>query len=156
MVTLAEVEQVAVPCKCCGAYSGATLASSQPPALLAVCDVLVVRALEAVGKRIVRVERSRFNRLGTKPWHVAHTVWTPDPEMVNKGLKGSWDVIPAMLDVHGCCGVTSLQVTRMIDAYVRDLLVTGTLHDINELRYRFERFLGVPVTAPTPYRPHEG
>ena len=138
-------------CPVCGAYSGSTL--GQAPALLAVCDVLVVRALEAVGKRIVRAERSRYNRKGTRPWHEAHTIWTPDPSMVNKGLEGSWDVIPAMLDHHGCCGVTSRQVQQMIDSYVRDLLVTGTAHNMTDLRYRFEQFLGIPLEEPEPYEP---
>lgn len=144
-------ETVVAACPVCGAYSGATL--SQAPALLAVCDVLVVRALEAVGKRIVRAERSRYNRKGNKPWHEAHTIWTPDPGMVNKGLEGSWDVIPAMLDNHGCCGVTSVQVQQMIDAYVRDLLITGTIHNMTDLRYRFEQFLGIPLVEPEPYTP---
>jgi hypothetical protein len=112
-----------------------------------------VRALEAVGKRIVRVERSRYSRLGTKPWHFAHTIWKPDVGMVDKGLSGSWDVIPAMLDNHGCCGVTSRQVQQMIDSYVRDLLITGTMHDLSELRYRFEAFLGIPLEEPEPYEP---
>lgn len=138
-------------CPVCGSYSENSL--SQAPALLAVCDVLVVRALEAVGKRIVRTERSRYSRLGNKPWHMAHTIWSPDSSMVDKGLSGSWDVIPAMLDNHGCCGVTSRQVQQMIDSYVRDLLVTGTAHRLPELRYRFEAFLGIPLAEPEPYDP---
>lgn len=145
------MSEPAASCPCCGAYGGTTLA--QAPTLLAVCDVLVVRALEAVGKRIVRVERSRYNRLGTKPWHLAHTIWRPDGGMIDKGLAGSWDVIPAMLDSHGCCGVTSLQVKDMIDSYVRDLLVTGTPHRLGELHYRFESYLGVPLAEPEPYDP---
>lgn len=145
------VETAISACPVCGAYGGATL--SRAPALLAVCDVLVVRALEAVGKRIIRADRSRFNRKGNKPWHQAHTMWRPDPSMVDRGLAGSWDVIPAMLDNHGCCGVTSRQVQQMIDSYVRDLLVTGTPHRLTELRYRFETFLGLCVMEPEPYDP---
>ena len=146
-----ETSTAAAACPMCGAFSGSALAVA--PALLAVCDVLVVRALESVGKRIVRVERSRFKRLATNPWHVAHTIWTPDTGMIDKGLAGSWDVIPALLDNHGCCGVTSRQVQSMIDSYVRDLLVTGTPHRLPELRYRFESFLGVPLPEPVPYDP---
>lgn len=138
-------------CPMCGQYSGSTL--GQAPALLAVCDVLVVRALETVGKRIVRAERSRFNRKGTRPWHEAHTIWSPDDKMVEKGLEGSWDVIPAMLDNHGCCGVTSRQIQEMMDSYVRDLLVTGTAHNITDLRYRFESRLGLSLHEPEPYEP---
>lgn len=148
---LQEVEEAAAPCPLCGAYSGTTLA--QASALLAVCDVLVVRALEAVGKRIVRADRSRFKRLGTRPWHFAHTIWTPDQTMTDKGLAGSWDVIPAMLTNHGSCGATVAEVQSMIDQYVRDLLITGTPHRLDELRYRFERFLGIELEAAEPYEP---
>lgn len=135
-------------CPVCGAYGGEM---AKPSTMLAVCDVLIVKALEAMGKRIVRAERSRFSRLGTKPWHLAHTMWTPDALMVEKGLVGSWDVIPALLDNHGCCGVTSRQVESMVDNYVRDLLVTGTPHNMTDLRYRFEKFLGIPLSEPQPY-----
>lgn len=138
-------------CPMCGAYSGTTLA--QAPALLAVCDVLVVRALESVGKQIVRAERPRHRMMGTRPWHLAHTLWRPEEPMVMRGLKGSWDVIPAMLDNHGCCGVTSRQVQEMLDRYVQDLLVTGTAHNLTDLRYRMEAFLGVALAEPEPYEP---
>lgn len=149
--TAPAVETVS-PCPVCGAYSGATLA--QPSALLAVCDVLVVRALESVGKRIVRVDRSRFSRMNGKPWHLAHTIWQPDESMMNKALHGAWDVVPAMLDSHGCCGVTSRQVTAMMDSYVRDLLITGTTHNLSDLRYRFENRLHVTLPEPgNPYVP---
>jgi len=139
------------PCPVCGTYAGSPLA--QAPALLAVCDVLVVRALELVGKHIVRLERGRFNRMKGRPWHEAHTLWKPRPDMIEKALKGAWDVIPAMLDNHGCCGVTSRQVAIMVDSYVRDLLITGTAHNITDLRYRFENRLGIPLAEPEPYEP---
>ena len=144
-MTAVEETEVAPRCACCGTYAAATFQPAQPPALLAVCDVLVIWALESVGKIIVRNERSRYRALGTRPWHQAHTLWKPTAIEVDKGLKDSWDIIPAMLDVHGCCGVTSNQVKSMIDKYVRDLLITGTAHNVNELRYRFEAFLGVPI-----------
>jgi hypothetical protein len=131
------------PCPVCGAYGGQTLATASP--LLAVADVLVVRALEVAGKRIVRAERSRFRVLGTKPWHVAHTIWRPTPDHVKKSLDHAWDVVPAMLDAHGCCGVTSRQVVDMLNKYASDLLITGTAHDLGELRYRFESKLGITV-----------
>lgn len=132
-------------CPVCGAISLSP--EGQASALLAVCDVLVVKALETMGKRIVREERSRFRVLGTRPWHEAHTIWTPDEAMVTKALKSAWDVVPAMLDTHGCCGVTSIQVTRMLDDYVHDLAITGTLHSIGELHYRFTDRLGLPLFA---------
>lgn len=150
--TAEPVIEPVTACPVCGAISGTLLA--QPPALLAVCDVLVVQALAAVGKRIVRAERARYNQKGTKPWHMAHTLWQPDTGMTDKALEGAWDVVPAFLDSHGCCGVTSRQVTMMLDKYVRDLLITGTPHDLGELRYRFESYLGIELAAPSkPYTP---
>lgn len=136
------------PCPCCGSLTGSTL-SVQTSVLLAVCDILVIRALEAVGKKIIRQERSRFARFGHRPWHEAHTVWAPPrDDMVQRDLANAWEIVPAMLDVHGCCGVTSRQVTETLDSYVRDLLITGTPHDVTQLRYRLESRLGVPLTEP--------
>jgi hypothetical protein len=54
-------------------------------------------------------------------------------------------VVPAMLDAHGCCGITSRQVTTMLDGYVHDLVITGTEHTMPNLQYRFESRLGLPV-----------
>lgn len=130
-------------CPVCGAYSLAPDANMS--ALLAVCNVLVVKALETMGKWIVRAERSRFRVLGTRPWHEAHTIWQPTDATVTKALKSAWDVVPAMLDMHGCCDVTARQVTDMLDEYVHDLAITGTLHDLDELRWRFTDRLGLPV-----------
>lgn len=141
-------------CPCCGRYQGTGLAQS--PALLAVCDVLVVRALEVVGKRIVRMPgagRSRFKEMRGRPWHVAHTIWQADGDIAERALAGAWDVVPAMLTSHGCCGVTARQVTTMLDSYARDLLVTGTPHSLTELRYRFQDRLGIEVPEPEPYIP---
>lgn len=118
---------------------------SEARALLAVCDVLVIKALETMGKWIVRVERSRFKLHAGRPWYLAHTVWKADDEVVTKALRGAWDVVPAMLDNHGCCGVTSEEVVTMLDSYVHDLVITGTPHSISLLHYRFEVHLRVPV-----------
>jgi hypothetical protein len=68
--------------------------------------------------------------------------------MIDKALTGAWDVVPALLTEHGCCNVTAVQVTRTLDAYVRDLLLTGTPHQLGELRYRFEAHLGIPLQPP--------
>lgn len=130
----------------CGAYS--INPAAQSSALLAVCDVLVVHALEKVGKWIVRNDRARYKLLNNRPWHVVHSMWRPDEAMIDKALVGAWDVVPAMLDEHGCCNVTAVNVTRTLDAYVRDLLITGTLHQLTELRYRFEAHLGISISPP--------
>jgi hypothetical protein len=118
-----------------------------------VCDVLVVRTLEVAGRRIVRGERSRYRIKGTRPDHIVHTLWPPNQDTVQRVLKGAWDVVPAMLDSWGCCGVTSVQVTHCLDSYTTDLLITGTPHTIDQLCYRFARDLGIVAPVPEPYRP---
>lgn len=133
----------AAPCPCCGAYRGTTLQTRA--ALLAVCDVLVTKALEAVGKRIVRSDRSRFAQLESRPWHLAHTLWPArEPDM--RGLDSHWLVIPALLEAHAS-GVTVEAVVDMVDSYARDLLITGTPHDLDNLRYRFYRDLRMTVAG---------
>ena len=97
--------------------------------------------------------RQRVRVATSTPWHQVHTIVQPTPRDIDKGLHGAWDVIPAMLDNHGCCGVTSRQVESMVDSYVRDLLITGSLHSMPDLRYRFERILGIPLPEPDPYDP---
>lgn len=132
------------PCPLCGAYS--LTPDTRASTLLAVCDVLVVKALEKVGARIVRAERSRFRALGSRPKHVAHTLWpSPSDAEVDKALRGAWDVVPPLLDTHGCCGITAVQVTAMLDEYVHDLVLTGSEHGLGDLSYRFQSRLGLPV-----------
>lgn len=109
--------------------------------LLAVCDVLVVKALESMGKWIVRMDRSRYRMNGGRPYVLMHTVWQPDDTVVDKALRGAWDVVPALLSVHGCCGVTAGEVTTVLDDYVHDLVITGTPHTLPELGYRLGHLL---------------
>jgi hypothetical protein len=134
---------VTAVCPCCGAADGAVAS----PVLLAVCDVLVVKALEKLGGWIVRYERSRSHeaRIANLPLHQAHTRWQVTDDIVDKALKGAWDVIPAMLTEHGCCGVTAADVTSCLDEYVHDLAVAGWPHALAELHYRFETRLHLPV-----------
>lgn len=132
-------------CPVCG--SDTVPDTERMTSLLAVCDVLCFKALETIGKWIVRADRSRFAALGQRPFYLAHTLWQPDDAVCAKALKGAWDVVPAMLDSHGCCGVTSLAVVGMLDGYVHDLVITGTPHHINHLVYRFAVYLHLPVPA---------
>lgn len=113
-------------------------------ALLAVCNVLVISALKTLGKRIVRADRHRFSCKGNRPWHTCHTVWPPDDVMVSKALHEAWDVVPALLAAHGVCDVMPRQITALLDGYVHDLAVTGTLHTLPRLVERL-RGADLPV-----------
>ena len=137
------------PCPCCGAYS--LLPDVQTVTLVAVCDVLVVKALERVGQFITRASRQRYQMAQGRPLYVIHTIWQASDDITERALRGAWDVVPALLDLHGtCCDVTGLQVTSMLDDYVHDLVLTGTphtLHGEGGLEYRFASRLGLPVRA---------
>lgn len=102
-------------------------------ALVAVVDVLVVKALEAVGKRIVRADRARFNALKGRPFHEAHVLWPTDIITVSKATRGAWDVVPALLDNHGCPGVESGRVVTLLDAYVSQVATHGVPHRLDRL-----------------------
>lgn len=102
-------------------------------ALVAVVDVLVVKALESVGKRIVRADRARFNALKGRPFHEAHVLWPTDIITVGKATKGAWDVVPALLDNHGCPGVESGRVVTLLDAYVSQVATHGAPHRLDRL-----------------------
>lgn len=147
MTTLVDEDQLLAPCPMCGTLTGLMLAERS--ALLAVSDVLVYRSLEVVGKRIVRAERRRFKLLGNRPWHEAHTLWMPDASTVEKALNGAWDVVPALLSAHGACGTTPVNVTQILDRYVRFLLRQGQPHTVEALRAELERELMIkfPVEA---------
>lgn len=106
--------------------------------VMVVCDVLVLKALETMGKWIVRSDRSRFRTLGDQPWFVAHTIWQADDQIVDKALRGAWDLVPVVLDTHACCDVAPQRIAQYLDQYVHDLVITGTPHTLSELRYRLE------------------
>lgn len=141
-------------CPVCGAYSLAPDASVS--ILLAVCDVLVVKALERLGNFLLREPRkgrseARIQRLGTRPKFLGHTLWQTDDFLVDKALRGAWDVVPVILTTHqSSCEYDASKVIALLDAYVHDLAITGTPHDIDELAYRLHSRLDLPV-----YRTHD-
>lgn len=111
--------------------------------LLAVADCLVFKALETMGKRLVRTERSRYRIIGDAPFHMAHTIWQVDDAEAARSLRGAWDVVPLLIERHcGECGVEAASLIEVLDEYVRDLVITGTPHHTPELAYRFRARLG--------------
>jgi len=134
------------PCPCCGAYSLAP--DTQTTILVAVCDVLIVKALERVGAFLIRGSRSRYDLAKGTPLHLVHTKWKAPDELTARALRGAWDVVPAVLDSHGCCDVPSDEVIRTLDDYVHDLVITGTPHQTRGeggLEYRFTTRLGLAL-----------
>ena len=104
--------------------------------LVAACDVLTLRCLEVVGKRTVRSQRSRYGQMQGKPWHVAHTLWQPEPEVVEKALSDAWVMLPDLLDRWGCLSWDTAQLALVLDRYVRDVCHAMRPHDPDDLAYR--------------------
>lgn len=124
-------------CPCCGRP-----ATAEQDPLVAACDVLVLRALELIGKRVVRFDRSRFGRLNGRPWHEVHVMWQAEQKAIDLGLAEAWESVAVVLDEHGCCGITVDQLTLILDRYVRDLCQTMQGHSTTELRYRLDVYVG--------------
>ena len=109
--------------------------------LVGAADVLVLRALELVGKRIVRVDRSRYQRLEGRPFHDAHLLWSPDAQMLDRALSTAWSFVPQIVADHARDEVDPEQVVLTLDRYVRDLCVSQRGHDLTELCFRLTVFL---------------
>jgi hypothetical protein len=122
--------------------------------LMAVCDVLVVKALEKMGNYIVRASRERYNAIGDQPFYLAHTIWPANDAIVSKALKGAWDVVPLILDTHGPLELDAAVATAVLDQYVHDLAVTGARHELNVLAYRLRSGLELPVFIIHPSTQH--
>lgn len=134
------------PCPCCGSLV-------LPPAdrvstLFAICDVLTLKALEQLGRYLVRAERSRYHELGARPFTVAHTVWRAPDIMVDKALRNTWDVVPFLVVSHGPQTLDPCDVVQTLDDYVHDLAVAGHEHTLESLGYRFATRLNLPLLEP--------
>jgi hypothetical protein len=92
--------------------------------LVAACDMLVLRALELIGKRIVRDERSRFQTLQTsgRAWFEAYTIWTPEPAQVDAALATAWSNCDRIIAFYGHWGYTESTLKTVLDEYVRHLV----------------------------------
>lgn len=97
--------------------------------LVAACDALVLKALESVGKRLVRSDRARYRVLGTRPFHEAHCLWTAPAPLVDKALRSAWDVVPS-LSSHAN-DIPNL--TIVLDMYVKVVVDSQKPHDCNDL-----------------------
>jgi hypothetical protein len=104
----------------------------------AACDLAVVRALELIGKRVVRAERARYGTLARAglTWHEAHTVWAPDEAAIDAALSGAWTVLPRLVNEHGCCRVAEPALQALLDEYVRDLVTSRAPHRYADLEGR--------------------
>ena len=143
-----SIDQREVTCPACGATFPASPRSSPDQTittLLAVCDVLVVKALEKMGSQIIRGDKGRYDVLHRRPHHMAHTLWPVTDEIVSRSLKDAWNVVPLLLETHGPDQFDAELVITILDEYVHDLAVSGSEHSINDMAFRIRSGLGLPV-----------
>jgi len=112
--------------------------------LAAACDMAVMRALELVGKRVARIDRSRYGAMkrSGKDWHEAHTMYRPEPQHVDAALQGAWTVLPRLASEHGCCSLVEPQLLSLLDAYVREVVYSGRPHSFEDLHARLSDAVG--------------
>jgi len=144
------IEVRPVKCPHCGAELTPQVHGSPDQTLttlLAVCDVLVVKALEKMGWYLMRAERARFWQVEQAqiPHHAVHTMWPASDEIVSKAIKGAWSVVPLLLDTHSTHDFDAAKAVEILDQYVHDLVVAGEEHSLNLLAYRVRSGLGLPV-----------
>lgn len=112
--------------------------------LAAACDMAVLRALELVGKRVARDGRARYGAMqrSGREWHEAHTIWRPEPSMVDAALHGAWAILPRLASEHGCCSLVEPELLALLDAYVRELVFSGRPHEFEALERRLSDAVG--------------
>lgn len=110
-----------------------------------MCDVLVIKALEKLGKYLVRKDGSRYRERQRIEWHEAHLIWQPTPAVVDRVLSDAWEVVPALVDTYGVSETTSEDVIAMLSAYARGLAISGRPHTSEQLQQQFADVLGIPV-----------
>jgi hypothetical protein len=94
--------------------------------LLLACDVVVRRALELAGKRLLTREFLTNQSLKRLPqWQIySRLPRVSDPDRQDEILRGAWSNLPGELG----------PVIPQLNTYVRSLLATGDLHDAELLR----------------------
>jgi hypothetical protein len=103
------------------------------PLLMAISELMALRALELAGKRIPsrRGGRSLWDRYkDVPPWEI-HTIFPVRPEELDKILANAW-AIPLRIGVP-----TSL--VEALDMHVRALLIAGRAFDRTDLRLTLSR-----------------
>src|SRR5690606_34676844 len=97
-------------------------AGNNPNPLLAMCDLAVTRALEYVGKRNFRGDRSRYKELASLPPWQLHTVQKVPEEKVDQLLTGAWDAFKTVAPAYA-------RYVPAMNTYVRTILTHGVAHE---------------------------
>ena len=105
------------------------------PCTLAVCDTLVIHALTTVGKRIVKNNsRSLFPADGN--WWDMHVIVSGTDQLVDKSLVDATHIL-TKLGAYLSPDDPD-HVAKVVESYVRDLVITGKRHTTERLEERLE------------------
>lgn len=115
-LAIAQPAQPEGVCPGCGSHG------AQEPLVIG-CHLLVLRVLEVLGKRIVRVPRSRYEALGDVPVEYAHTMWRARARDVDAVLDGAWRHVPALLAIYAPHDADATrEVQQRLDRVVREVV----------------------------------
>ena len=101
------------------------------PSIVAAMDAYMYKVLETMGKRITRVDRSRFTALGDRPFWTAHVHWPMTVEEASKALTGSWRSLDQIVPQYVSTDVE--EVRRLMHLYTLTLLINGLEHNLERL-----------------------
>lgn len=105
--------------------------------LRASCDVLVLKALEKLGKLVSRTYRSEHTRLRSAPWHLAHVATPISPRDLDKGLWGAWEIAEFVFTQH-IDKTTARELAAWLDLYTRALVQQQMPHNPQTFGRLFE------------------
>lgn len=96
-------------------------------ALVASADMIVRRALELAGGRIM----DRTHRFPDTPKHELHTkIRVSSLDQVDKALSGAWTHMSALAEL---VGMDADELTTVLDGYCRSLILSGRAHHSDDL-----------------------
>lgn len=122
------------PCPMCDGHGAVSEDTDTYDPLLAAAHVLVLRAMERAGRRLLT--RQLRGQLRDVPAHLLHTRIPAAHTDLDRLMAGAWDAVPSLVDEWGGpCGSPAAGVVRVLDRYCRDLLVAGHPHEVRNLRW---------------------
>lgn len=115
--------------------------------ILVACDALVDRALVKAGNWIVRKSRDRQGIIRGQYRGSAHVYWPlQDEHRIEVLLRDAWDHVDTMARRYGWTdSVDTERLRSLLQEYTRDLLMTGTRHNVGDLAYRLETRAGLSM-----------
>lgn len=133
-------------CDCCAV---------DPVAL--ACEMLVLRALEVLGKRLVREagHKHRWQDRGDAPWYALHTVWETSARDIDGALRGAWEMVDEVQMRWGSRDRYDPLLASKLDRYTRRLVDDRRLPVLDELSELLTPVSYAAAAEPRPQIPRD-